>query len=219
MKIIQYHIDNLNKFDEITKFRLIITGLTNVLFTFLYPILAGYYNLLEIKVGDVLFVSATIIAMFSILKTLGMKFVKYISDKISFSNIFLICIIMDILLGIEITLYFVSIKLTIWVEMILSVMQIPFTIAYNNSLNNYINYFYKSSLTNYQNYRTDLSAESSLLGLVLASITTLFSIKLAIIIFIVGILLLSMYQLKYYKVFKKYDFKYMLRYHKAKREV
>ena len=214
---IKFHQKNLRKFDEITRFRLIILGFINVLFAFFFPIMAQYYSLLELNVNDIIIHSATIIAIFGIIKTFGQKMVKTISDKMSFSSIFLTIIILDIIMSIGVGMYYVSPKIMIWVDMVVGAIQLPFYMTYSNALNNYITYFYKETFTNFQNYKADLDAESRLLGLILAGILTFISVKLAIGVFVVGMILLSLWQLRYYSMFKKYDFRYMYNYYKNKR--
>ena len=206
--IFRYHIKNLNEFDEITAFRLKILAFINILFAFIGPILAQYYNLLSVLT----FAAATIIAMFGILKTIGEKFVKFINDTTSFSKLFLIISILDLLYATSILIYFISPRYMIWVEMIIGTIHLPFFLAYSNALNNFINYFHHNSFTKFQNYRTNLNAESSLIGLILAIVLTMISIKLTIIVFSIGLFSLSIYQFFKYKMFKKYDFKYMWHY-------
>lgn len=209
---IRFHKKRLKKFDEITKFRLIVLAYINILMAFIWPIMVQFYSYLEVNINDFIIHTATIISVFGILKTFGEKMVKTISNNFSFSRIFLIIIILDVFMGIGILFYFVSIKTMLWIDLCISTIQLPFFLAYSNSLNNYLTYFQKEDFTFFQNYRADLNAETRLLGLILAGIITLLSIKIAILIFVCGILILSVYQFSYYKMFKKYDFKYLLNY-------
>ena len=216
---IKFHQKHLKRFNEIIRFRLIVLGYINILMSFLYPVMAQFYSLLKLTVNDIVIHSATIIAIFGIIKTFGEKTVKLISDKMSFSSIFVSIVILDILITIGIGFFYISPKYMIWIDMILSAIQFPFFIAYSNSLNNYINYFYPKDLTNFQNYRADLNAETRLLGLILSVILTFISIKIAVGVFVIGMISLSLWQLKYINMFKKYDFRYMINYYKSKKKI
>ena len=211
IKVIKFHIKKLKRFDEITSFRLKSLAAINVLFALIGPLLAQYYNLLSLFAIQ----AASVIAFFGILKTVAQKFVRYLNSNTSFSILFKILVFIDIFYALGILLYFVNVKYMIWFEMISVVIQLPFLMAYSNALNNFITYFYKDSFTEFQNYRADLNAESSLLGLILSIILSLISIKLLVIVFSIGLLSLSFYQLRHIKDFEKYDFKYMYRYKKS----
>jgi len=210
MGIIKYHIKKLKIFDEITKYRLILLGLITIAVEMILPVLSQYYYLLKINTIE----AASIIALFSILKKIGQKLVKYIMNNFSFSKIFLIIIIFDFLWTIGTSFYFINKNIMIWLDLIIGTIQLPFIIAFSMNLNNYIMFFYKNSYVNFQNYKNDVLAESALLGLILSFSLSLISLKLIIILFLIIMSCVFIFQINIYNKFKKYDFKYMYNYKK-----
>jgi hypothetical protein len=142
-----FHIKNINYFDEVTRIRLILLAGITLLTQILFPVLSQFMYLLETPTVA----AATIIGVFALFKTLGMKFVKMIQYNLSFSNIFLAVIIFDILWIISSATYFISPKIMIWADSILGVFHVPFLWAFSNSLNNYITYFFNDTYTKFQN--------------------------------------------------------------------
>jgi len=210
MGLIKYHIKKLKIFDEITKYRLILLGLITIAVEMILPVLSQYYYLLKINTIE----AASIIALFSILKKIGQKLVKYIMNNFSFSKIFLIIIIFDFLWTIGTSFYFINKNIMIWLDLIIGTIQLPFIIAFSMNLNNYIMFFYKNSYVNFQNYKNDVLAESALLGLILSFSLSLISLKLIIILFLIIMSCVFIFQINIYNKFKKYDFKYMYNYKK-----
>jgi len=215
MKFINFHIKKLNKFDEVTKIRLILLAAILILISLITPVISSLYYLLNIKFDNYIIESVTIISAIGFLKNIGLKFIKHIMNNISFSNIYKILIGFDILWGFSSLLYFYNPVYFIWVDSIISMIHATFLMAFSNSLSNYMTYFNADKYTMFQNYRNDLMSEFTILGMVLSIIFTLISIKLDIMMFFIGIILLAFYQIKFIKVFEKYDFKYMLRYKRA----
>ena len=212
--LINYHKKKLNQFDYITKIRLILLTNIIILMEIITPIYSQYYYILGIGAIP----AATIIAMFDFIKTIFIKLVKKIMLNISFSNIYKILMFMDLAWAITVLTYFLDPQkpiVMLWVDLILGIIQTPFSIAFGNGLNNYINYFYSNLYSKFQNYRMDILAEAGILGLILSIVLSYISIKLAIVIFSIGMFINFLFQLKTLKEFKKYDFKYMYRYKKS----
>ena len=209
--IIKYHIKRINQFDEITQFRLKSLIIVTLLVDLIIPIYSQYYNLLKIGTIE----AATILAFFGILKKIGTKLTIFVMNNFSFSNIFLGVIITDILWILSSLTYFISPQCMVWSDLFVSVLQLPFLFAFSNSLNNYINYFYPKKYTLFQNYENDIFAEIGILGLIFSVILTSISIGLTIIVFSIGMFFNTIYQIKNFNLFKKYNFRYMFNYKKS----
>jgi hypothetical protein len=217
LNLLRFHTKRIRKFDDITQIRLILLGFITILLEIIFPILGQYYGHLKITINDILIQSATIIAFFSFLKQIGMKIVKFIMDNFSFSNVFKIMILTDTLWVLGTSLFFVDPIYMLWSDLLIGTIQLPFFISFSNMLNNYITYFYNEKFTFFQEYKNELLAESGIVGLLLSMTLTFISIKLAISIFIVGMIGVIFFQIKSIHKFKKEDFKYMYKYKKSKR--
>ena len=215
---IKYHIKRLNKFDEITKFRLLLLAYILIIIEIIMPVLGQLKHLLSIDKYQI--EAATIIALFSMLATFGQKIVKYIQKTTSFSNIYRTLVVFDILWALSSLTYFINPVLMIWIDSILALIHGTFQIAFTQSLNNYITYFKNENYTNFQNYRNDIVSEFALIGTLLSIIISyLGGIEWNIIVFSISMLMFNMFQIRNWNIFEKYDFKYMLRYHKNLRNL
>jgi hypothetical protein len=209
--LLKFHIKRLNYFDEITRFRLILLAIITFLMEIIFPVMSQFYGHLSFGSLE----AATIIGIFAFFKQVGAKLVNYILNRFSFSKLFLIVVILDLLWVISTITFFINPIYMIWGDMIISTIQIPFIWAFSTALSNYINYFYPDDFTMFQNYRNDLMAEVGIAGIIFSIILTYISLKVTVIVFEIGMLITFIFQIKYYKRFKKYDFRYMYRYKKS----
>ena len=212
------HLNNLNNFDKITKIRLVLMATVIVITSLIFPVISSLYYLFHLNIGSIAIESATIISAFVFVKNIGIKLVEKILDKLSFSKIFTYTIVLDIMWGALTLLYFYNKVYFLWFDAILGMFQAVFLIAFGTALNNYMTYFHNDQYTSFQNYRNKLVAEATMLGTFLSIVVTALSIKVAVIIFSISMIAIGVFEIGFINEFKKYDFKYMLKYKKSLRE-
>jgi len=220
MKILKKYFKNHKKefysFSEITQVRLV--GLVIFLFIInLYmPIITSLKGIYLTIFG---LSPATIIALFSIASIAIVKISPWLMKNVKFSNLYLLSIILNSLFIISGLLYFYSPSLFVWIDSFISIFDAAVYWALSNTFSNYIHYFEPESYSSFQNYRMIIISEVEIVAFTLSAILTgFFSYGISILaLSIVGIILF-IYQISKLKMFKKYDFVYMYRYHKDLKE-
>jgi hypothetical protein len=210
VKFINWHIKNLNKFDEITKFRLICLGIITILLNLYSPVLSEYKYLLDLTINHKLIAASTIIGILSLIQIIGEKFVPYIINNTKFSVIYKWYVILTFLFGISSLLYFYDKKLFIFVDSIIGIFSSIILILYSQVLTNYMSYFHHKSFTKFQNYRTHLLVEASVIGLSLSIFLSFLSNKLNVFVFFFGMMAYCFFLIKNWNKMDKYDFIYLL---------
>jgi len=211
-----YYKNLLKDFDKITKFRLITLGFILIITNLYFPLLTQYKNLLKLQVKDFIIIASSIIAFFSIIRVIGIRFIPYFLKRTKLSMIYKYYIITIILFLNTSFLYYISPKLMIWVDTFIGVINTIILQAYSMALTNYMSYFYPESFTKFQNVRNNIFTEGALIGLILNFIIGTCYKETGIIITInIFSVLYTLYLLKNLNIMNEIDFKYLYNYHKS----
>ena len=171
------YFNKFNKFDEVTRFRLINSFVLAAGMNLLYPVLA------DLK-GE--YLVAWIISAFMIIETLAVKTNRYFVDNFSLSLIYKLSIIAHINFTLVAGLYFWNPLYMIYGDMIAAILDVSIFSAFSIMLNNYLTNNYPESMNEFQIVRNSIWADGILLGLfTVTAITYFFGNSVAIILFII----------------------------------
>ena len=175
--MITKYVNQFNKFDKVTKFRLINAFLIAAGMNLLYPVLA------DLK-GE--YLVAWVISAFMIIETLAVKTNRYFVDNFSLSLIYKLSIIAHINFTLVAGLYFWNPLYMIYGDMIAAILDVSIFSAFSIMLNNYLTNNYPESMNEFQIVRNSIWADGILLGLfTVTAITYFFGNSVAIILFII----------------------------------
>ena len=175
--MITKYFNQFNKFDKVTKFRLINAFLIAAGMNLLYPVLA------DLK-GE--YLVAWVISAFMIIETLAVKTNRYFVDNFSLSLIYKLSIIAHINFTLVAGLYFWNPLYMIYGDMIAAILDVSIFSAFSIMLNNYLTNNYPESMNEFQIVRNSIWADGILLGLfTVTAITYFFGNSVAIILFII----------------------------------
>lgn len=203
---------DFDRLDDITKFRVVLTAIMSLVYAPIFPILTQFSYLMTFNIDSKVIPAAVVVGIFALVKSFSIRFNKKILDMFSLSGLFKAMIFVDILTAIGLLTYFTSPKLMVFVDSFIDVIGIVLGMAYRTAINNYVTYFHNSNYTRMQNVMTTVYSDAQSVGLILGVLVTLISVKWAILFFSLMIIVVSIWGIKYIKLFKKYDFLYMLHY-------
>ena len=204
--------EELNQFDEVTRFRITLVALMSLLYAPIFPILTQYSYLMELNMNNIFIPAATVVGVFAFIQTFSSRYNEKILEKLTFSGIFKALIVIDILTVFGLLTYFISPKIMVFIDSIVGIVNAILMISYRTAINNYMTYFHRQDYTRMQNFMIKIYSDFQSIGLILGVIITFISIKFAIVFFSVGITVVVLWEVKYVKSFEKYDFLYMLHY-------
>ena len=175
--MITKYFNQFNKFDKVTRFRLINAFIIAAGMNLLYPVLA------DLK-GE--YLVAWVISAFMIIETLAVKTNRYFVDNFSLSLIYKLSIIAHINFTLVAGLYFWNPLYMIYGDMIAAILDVSIFSAFSIMLNNYLTNNYPESMNEFQIVRNSIWADGILLGLfTVTAITYFFGNSVAIILFII----------------------------------
>jgi len=217
--LINYHKRNLQSFNEVTRFRLVVLMVILIIIEVTFPSitqLQGTY--LHIHNWEV--IPATIIAGFGIIKLILQKFGKRVLKTTKPSVIFKAYVIISSFWMPSLFLYFYDPTLMIWVYSILGIIDGFIMFVYSTTISNFMVYFEHDKYTKFQNYRNDILTELGLIGAILSFVISYFFGIGGVILFTnctVGTFFMY-YTIKNYNLLDTYDFAYMMKYHRGLRK-
>ena len=171
------YFNQFNKFDKVTRFRLINAFIIAAGMNLLYPVLA------DLK-GE--YLVAWVISAFMIIETLAVKTNRYFVDNFSLSLIYKLSIIAHINFTLVAGLYFWNPLYMIYGDMIAAILDVSIFSAFSIMLNNYLTNNYPESMNEFQIVRNSIWADGILVGLTtVTTITYFFGNSVAIILFII----------------------------------
>lgn len=153
------------EFDKITEFRLKNAFMVAISMSLIAPIiiqLKGIYMLVWV------------ISLFSIAQTLAVKTNDIMTRNFSIPSLYRIGIVVHIIFTLTACLYFISPGLMIWVDSVLSLIEITVFGAYSIVLNNYLAEKHSEQMGRFQIVRNSSWADGALLGLGVVSLITYF---------------------------------------------
>ncbi len=168
-------LKSLYKFDDITKFRLINAFIVSVCLGVLSPVLI---------VMKGLYMLPWVISLFSILYTVSVKTNKYLVP-LGNEKLYRIGVILHVLLILNTTLYFWFPSFMIYSDSIVMFFIYSNFSAYSISLTNYITEKYPDTVPEFQIAKNSINADGTIIGLIIASLVTAVSLKLAVIVFLI----------------------------------
>lgn len=175
--MITKYLNQFNKFDRVTRFRLINAFVIAAGMNLLYPVLG------DLK-GE--YLAAWIISTFMIIETLAVKTNRYFIDNFSLSQVFKLSIFAHINFTLVASLYFWDPLYMIYGDMIAAIIDVSIFSAFSIMLTNYLTDNYPESMNEFQIVRNSIWADGILLGLItVTGVTYFFGNSIAIICFII----------------------------------
>ena len=181
--MITKYFNQFNKFDMVTRYRLINAFITAAGMNLLYPVLA------DLK-GE--YLVAWIISAFMILETLAVKTNRYFTENFSLSKIYKLSIFAHINFTIVASLYFWNPLYMIYGDMVAAIVDVSIFSAFSIALNNYLTNNYPESMNEFQIVKNSIWADGILIGLfTVTTITYFFGNSVAIVVFLIFNVLFS----------------------------
>ena len=175
--MITKYFNQFNKFDKVTRFRLINAFIIAAGMNLLYPVLA------DLK-GE--YLVAWIISAFMIIETIAVKTNRYFIDNFSLSTMYKMSIFAHINFTLVAGLYFWNPLYMIYGDMIAAIIDVSIFSSFSIMLNNYLTNNYPESMNEFQIVRNSIWADGILVGLTtVTAITYFFGNSVAIILFII----------------------------------
>ena len=177
------YFNQFNKFDMVTRYRLINAFIIAAGMNLLYPVLA------DLK-GE--YLVAWIISAFMILETLAVKTNRYFTENFSLSKIYRLSIFAHINFTIVASLYFWNPLYMIYGDMVAAIVDVSIFSAFSIALNNYLTNNYPESMNEFQIVKNSIWADGILIGLfTVTTITYFFGNSVAIVVFLIFNVLFS----------------------------
>lgn len=181
--MITKYFNQFNKFDMVTRYRLINAFIIAAGMNLLYPVLA------DLK-GE--YLVAWIISAFMILETLAVKTNRYFTENFSLSKIYKLSIFAHINFTIVASLYFWNPLYMIYGDMVAAIVDVSIFSAFSIALNNYLTNNYPESMNEFQIVKNSIWADGILIGLfTVTTITYFFGNSVAIVVFLIFNVLFS----------------------------
>ena len=171
------YFNQFNKFDKVTRFRLINAFIIAAGMNLLYPVLA------DLK-GE--YLVAWIISAFMIIETIAVKTNRFFIDNFSLSTMYKISIFAHINFTLVAGLYFWNPLYMIYGDMIAAIIDVSIFSAFSIMLTNYLTNNFPESMNEFQIVRNSIWADGILVGLTTVTLVTyFFGNSVAIILFII----------------------------------
>lgn len=175
--MIKKYFNQFNKFDAVTRFRLINAFIIAAGMNLLYPVLA------DLK-GE--YLVAWIISAFMIIETLAVKTNRYFIENFSLSRMYKLSVFAHINFTLVAALYFWNPLYMIYADMVAAILDVSIFSAFSIMLTNYLTDNYPESMNEFQIVRNSIWADGILLGLfTVTAITYFFGNSVAIAVFLV----------------------------------
>lgn len=188
------YFNKFNKFDDVTRFRLINSFVLAAGMNLLYPVLA------DLK-GE--YLVAWIISAFMIIETLAVKTNRYFIDNFSLDSIYKISVIAHVNFTVVALFYFWNPLYMIYADMVAAIVDVTIFSAFSIMLTNYLTDNYPESMSEFQIIRNSVWADGILIGLTSVTlITFFFGNSYAIIAFLIFNTLFSAWLIKNWNFYK-----------------
>ena len=175
--MIKKYFEKFNKFDEVTRFRLINAFALAAGMNLLYPVLT------QLK-GE--YLAAWIISSFMIIETLAVKTNRYFIDNFSLDSIYKLSCLAHINFTVVACLYFYDKNVMVYADMIAAILDVSVFSAFSIMLTNYLTDNFPENMSEFQIVRNSVWADGILIGLSLVTaITFFFGNDYAIIAFLI----------------------------------
>ncbi len=175
--MIENYLKQFNKFDDVTRFRLINAFIIAAGMNLLYPVLT------DLK-GE--YLVAWVISAFMIIETLAVKTNRYFVDNFSLRRVYKLSVFAHINFTLVAGLYFWNPLYMIYGDMIAAIIDVSIFSAFSIMLTNYLTNNYPESMKEFQIVRNSIWADGILLGLIVVTgVTYFFGNSVAIILFLV----------------------------------
>lgn len=189
-----FYFNKFNKFDEVTRFRLINAFVLAAGMNLLYPVLT-------ILKGQ--YLAAWIVSVFMIVETLSTKTNRYFVENFTLDTIYKLSCFAHVNFTVIALLYFYDQLTMLYFEMIVSIIDCTIFSAFSIMLNNYLTKNYPENMSEFQIIRNSVWADGIILGLSLVScITLFFGNDIAIICFLIFNTIFSLWLIKNWNFYK-----------------
>ena len=165
------------EFDKVTQFRLINAFCFALSFNIILPVI------LQLK-GEIM--PAYIISILMVLSTLSVKTNKFVIEKCTIPLLFKIGIFIHLIYLIASSIYFWDKTYFIYIDSLLGIIDIIFFSAISIKLNEYLALHYPDSVSGFGITRNNQYANGTLIGLLIATVTSFYSVELTVLFSIIA---------------------------------
>lgn len=171
------YANQFNKFDKVTRYRLINAFVIAAGMNLLYPVLA------DLK-GE--YLVAWVISAFMILETLTVKTNRFFTENFNISQIYKLSVFAHVNFTFVAAFYFWNPLYMIYASMISAIVEVTIFSVFSIMLTNYLTNNYPESIGEFQIVRNSIWADGILIGLFTVTVVTyFFGNSVAIILFII----------------------------------
>ncbi len=171
------YANQFNKFDKVTRYRLINAFVIAAGMNLLYPVLA------DLK-GE--YLVAWVISAFMILETLTVKTNRFFTENFNISQIYKLSVFAHVNFTFVAAFYFWNPLYMIYASMISAIIEVTIFSVFSIMLTNYLTNNYPESIGEFQIVRNSIWADGILIGLFTVTVVTyFFGNSVAIILFII----------------------------------
>lgn len=175
--MITKYANQFNKFDKVTRYRLINAFMIAAGMNLLYPVLA------DLK-GE--YLVAWVISAFMILETLTVKTNRFFTENFNISQIYKLSVFAHVNFTFVAAFYFWNPLYMIYASMISAIIEVTIFSVFSIMLTNYLTNNYPESIGEFQIIRNSIWADGILIGLFTVTVVTyFFGNSVAIILFII----------------------------------
>lgn len=175
--MITKYANQFNKFDKVTRYRLINAFVIAAGMNLLYPVLA------DLK-GE--YLVAWVISAFMILETLTVKTNRFFTENFNISQIYKLSVFAHVNFTFVAAFYFWNPLYMIYASMISAIIEVTIFSVFSIMLTNYLTNNYPESIGEFQIIRNSIWADGILIGLFTVTVVTyFFGNSVAIILFII----------------------------------
>ena len=174
-------------FDKVTQFRLINAFLFALSFNIIMPVI------IQLK-GEIM--AAYIISIFMILTTLSVKTNRFVIEKFTIPQLFKAGIFIHMMYLIASSIYFWDKTYFIYIDSTLGIIDIVFFSALSIKLNEYLAAHHPDFVSGFGITRNNQYANGTLAGLLIATITSFYSVELTVALSIVVGMLFTLWMIK-----------------------
>lgn len=184
----------MNKFDEITKFRLINAFIIAIGINLLGPVL------LDLK-GEYLL--TWVISLFMIAETLAIKTNRWFVYTFTLEQMYRLSVITHIVFTLTVCVYFLNPVYMVYGSLVTTIIDVTIFSAYSILLNNYLANEHPNMMSEFQIIRNSIWADGILIGLVIVTtVTYFFDVTYAVYTFILFNMMFSFWLIKNWNFFK-----------------
>jgi hypothetical protein len=184
----------IEKFDEVTKFRLYCAFIFSLSLGLISPVLANLKGLLPVF----------LISLFFIADKLAMKLNDVIDKKFNIDEIYKLGIIINLFYYISTSLYFYDKFIMILLDSIIAVIDFAIFSVYSIKLNVYLTDNYPKMMSDFQKIRNGIWADGMLIGLAITTtISYFFGNDVIVVLFLIIFTYYMFILIKNFNFYKK----------------